>query len=63
MKVEQAKQIASNAIEQLKQALERGHSETLKEYLAAIASNRSKSRSAISARRRRCVFGMTAHPH
>jgi len=37
MKVEQAKQIASNAIEQLKQALERGHSETLKEYLAAIA--------------------------
>jgi hypothetical protein len=37
MKVEQAKQIASNAIEQLKQALERGHSETLTEYLAAIA--------------------------
>jgi len=37
MKVEQAKQIASNAIEQLKQALERGHSEALKEYLAAIA--------------------------
>ena len=37
MKVEQAKQIASNAIEQLKQALERGHSETLKEYLTAIA--------------------------
>ena len=37
MKVEQAKQIASNAIEQLKQALERGHSDTLKEYLAAIA--------------------------
>jgi len=37
MKVEQAKQIASNAIEQLKQALEAGHSERLKEYLAAIA--------------------------
>jgi N-terminal domain of anti-restriction factor ArdC len=37
MKVEEAKQIASNAIEQLKQALERGHSETLKEYLTAIA--------------------------
>ncbi|MGH9697844.1 MAG: ArdC-like ssDNA-binding domain-containing protein [Candidatus Acidiferrales bacterium] len=37
MKVEQAKQITSNAIEQLKQALERGHSETLNEYLAAIA--------------------------
>jgi len=29
MKVEQAKQIASKAIEQLSQALERGHSETL----------------------------------
>lgn len=37
MKVEQAKQIASNAIEQLKEALERGHSETLKKYLGAIA--------------------------
>ncbi|MGA8144284.1 MAG: ArdC family protein [Candidatus Acidiferrales bacterium] len=37
MKVEQAKQIASNAIEQLKHALERGHSETLTAYLAAIA--------------------------
>ena len=36
MKVEQAKQIASKAIEQLSQALERGHSETLREYLAAI---------------------------
>ena len=33
MKVEQAKQIASNAIEQLRQALEAGHSERLKEYL------------------------------
>jgi len=37
MRVEQAKQIASTAIEQLKQALEGGHSETLKQYLAAIA--------------------------
>src|SRR5260370_40420634 len=37
MKVGQAKQIASQAIEQLSQALERGHSETLREYLAAIA--------------------------
>ncbi len=34
MKVEQAKQIAGNAIEQLRQALEAGHSEQLKEYLA-----------------------------
>jgi antirestriction protein ArdC len=37
MKVEQAKQIASKAIEQLSQALERGHSETLTNYLAAIS--------------------------
>ena len=37
MKVEQAKQIASSAIEQLRQALEAGHSERLTEYLAAIA--------------------------
>ena len=36
MKVEQAKQIVSAAIEQLSQALERGHSETLRNYLAAI---------------------------
>jgi len=36
MKVEQAKQIASKAIEQLSQALERGQSETLRNYLAAI---------------------------
>jgi hypothetical protein len=36
MKVEQAKQIASKAIEELSQALERGHSETLRNYLAAI---------------------------
>src|SRR5260221_4923718 len=37
MKIEQAKQIASNAIEQLRQALEEGHSGRLKEYLAAMA--------------------------
>jgi len=37
MKVEQAKQVASKAIEELTQALERGHSEKLKEYLAAMA--------------------------
>ena len=37
MKVEQAKQIASKAIEQLSQALETGHSEKLREYLAAMA--------------------------
>jgi antirestriction protein ArdC len=37
MKVEQAKQIASEAIEQLSEALERGHSETLRNYLAAMA--------------------------
>ncbi|HVB56926.1 MAG TPA: ArdC-like ssDNA-binding domain-containing protein [Candidatus Acidoferrales bacterium] len=37
MKVEQAKQIASKAIEQLSQALEAGHSETLRKYLAAMA--------------------------
>lgn len=36
MKVEQAKQIVSKAIEELGQALERGHSGTLKNYLAAI---------------------------
>jgi antirestriction protein ArdC len=36
MKIEQAKQIANKAIEQLGQALEKGHSETLKTYLAAI---------------------------
>ena len=43
MKVEQAKQIASNAIEQLRQALETGHSERLKEYLAAMARFRRYS--------------------
>ncbi len=37
MKVEQAKQVASKAIEELSQALKRGHSEKLKEYLAAMA--------------------------
>jgi hypothetical protein len=37
MKIEQAKQIASEAIEQLSQALEAGHSERLREYLAAMA--------------------------
>jgi len=36
MKIEQAKQIANKAIEQLSQALERGQTETLKNYLAAI---------------------------
>src|SRR6185312_17136974 len=37
MKVDQAKQIASNAIEQLRQALEAGHSEKLTQHLAAVA--------------------------
>ena len=36
MKVEQAKQTVSKAIEELSQALERGHSETLRNYLGAI---------------------------
>ena len=43
MKVEQAKQIASKAIDELSQALERGHSETLKNYLAATARFRQYS--------------------
>ena len=43
MKVEQAKQIASNAIEQLQQALEAGHSERLKDHLAAMARFRRYS--------------------
>lgn len=43
MKVEQAKQIASNAIEQLRQALDAGQSERLKEYLAAMARFRHYS--------------------
>ena len=37
MRVEQAKQVASKAIEELSQALERGHSGKMKEYLAAMA--------------------------
>jgi antirestriction protein ArdC len=37
MKVEQAKQIAGKAIEQLSQALEAGHSEMLRKYLGAMA--------------------------
>jgi len=37
MKVEQANQIASKAIEELSHALEAGHSEKLREYLAAMA--------------------------
>ena len=41
MKVEQAKQIVSKAIEELGQALERGHSESLRNYLAAIGRFRS----------------------
>src|ERR1017187_1085116 len=36
MKIEQAKQFANKAIEQLTQALEQGQSESLKNYLAAI---------------------------
>jgi len=43
MKAEQARQIAGNAIEQLRQALEAGHSERLKEYLAAMARIRRYS--------------------
>ena len=37
MKVEQAREVASKAIEQLRQALESGQSGALKEYLAAMA--------------------------
>ena len=37
MKIEQAKQIASKAIEELSHALEAGHSEKLKQYLGAMA--------------------------
>ena len=36
MRVEQAKQIVSKVIEELSQALESGHSETFRNYLAAI---------------------------
>lgn len=43
MKVEQAKQIASKAIDELSQVLERGHSETLRKYLAAMARFRQYS--------------------
>src|SRR6516225_3578959 len=43
MEVEQAKQIANKAIDELSQALERGHSETLKNYLAAMARFRQYS--------------------
>ncbi len=43
MKVEQAKQTASSAFEQLRQCLEAGHSERLKEYLAAMARSRRYS--------------------
>ena len=42
-KVEQAKQIADSAIEQLSQALEAGQSERLKEYLAVMARFRKYS--------------------
>jgi hypothetical protein len=37
MQVEQANEIVSKAIEELSQALERGQSETLRKYLAAMA--------------------------
>jgi hypothetical protein len=37
MKIEQAKQIAETAIQQLAESLERGHSEELRTYLAAMA--------------------------
>jgi len=37
MKIEQAKQIATKAIEELSHALEAGHSEKLREYLGAMA--------------------------
>lgn len=37
MKIEQAKQITSKAIEELSHALEAGHSGMLKEYLGALA--------------------------
>jgi hypothetical protein len=37
MKIEQAKEIAEKAIGQLAESLERGHSEELKKYLAAMA--------------------------
>jgi antirestriction protein ArdC len=43
MKLEQAKQIASKAVEQLRQALEAGQSDHLKQYLAAMARFRCYS--------------------
>ena len=43
MEVEQAKQIANKAIDELSQALERGHSEKLTNYLAAMARFRQYS--------------------
>ena len=43
MKIEQAKQIANKAIDELTQALERGHSEKLRNYLAAMARFRQYS--------------------
>jgi len=43
MNVEQAKQIASKAIEELSKALERGHSEALRNYLVAMAKFHSYS--------------------
>ena len=43
MKIEEAKQIASNAIERLWQGLEAGQSERLKQYLAAMARFRKYS--------------------
>jgi antirestriction protein ArdC len=43
MKIEQAKLIANKAIDELMQALERGHSEKLRNYLAAMARFRQYS--------------------
>lgn len=43
MKVEQAKQIANKAVEELGRALERGHSETLRTYLSAMSKFRTYS--------------------
>jgi hypothetical protein len=43
MKIEQARQIANKAIDELTQALERGHSEELTNYLAAMARFRQYS--------------------
>lgn len=43
MKVEQAKQIANKAVEELGRALEKGHSETLRTYLSAMSKFRTYS--------------------